>query len=218
VRTGPPPSWGTAKASAPDREPTATWEFRPAAGDLTTGLRTGAFPDFGLFIWRSDRLFLAVRCGPVGQRGNGGHAHNDQLHVELTIDGEDWTRDPGAGVYTPLPEVRNCYRSITAHFTQAVDGREPSSLGLGLFTLPDTTKARCLRFGPEGFLGQHLGYGIPVIREISVQPQAVLIRDWTGARQRCRSHLVTGPAEITFPPIAFSDGYGSFDGFGSPQK
>ena len=38
-------------------------------------------PDFGLFILRSERLFVAIRCGGVGGRVLTAHAHNDQLAV-----------------------------------------------------------------------------------------------------------------------------------------
>ena len=58
-----------------------------------------AYPEFGLFIWRNSRSFISVRCGPIGQHGNGGHAHNDQLAVEIEIDGVAWARDPGTFIY-----------------------------------------------------------------------------------------------------------------------
>ena len=38
-------------------------------------------------------------CLAVGQDGNGGHAHNDQLSIELNVDGEDWIADPGTYLY-----------------------------------------------------------------------------------------------------------------------
>jgi len=47
-------------------------------------LQLFAYPDFGIYIFRSKRLYLALRCGSIGQNGNGGHAHNDQLTLELT--------------------------------------------------------------------------------------------------------------------------------------
>jgi hypothetical protein len=99
-------------------------------GSLRARLRTIAYPDFGLFIFRSDRLFMSIRCGPVGQDGVGGHAHNDQLSVELWVDGDPWIRDPGTYVYTPLPDQRNAYRSAQAHFVPMDHlkgpGRRPS--------------------------------------------------------------------------------------------
>ena len=47
------------------------------------------YPAFGLYVIKSPRFYLAIRCGPRGQRGFGGHDHNDQLGIELAVDGED---------------------------------------------------------------------------------------------------------------------------------
>jgi hypothetical protein len=165
-------------------------------------LHLHAFPDFGLFIFQSARVYLAVRCGPVGQMGNGGHAHNDQLGLELTIDGETWIADPGTYLYTPLPEVRNRYRSARAHFVPRPAGRdaEPGALDLGLFRLPDQTKAECLYFGPDGFAGRHHGYGQPVYRVIRFGHAALIIDDYG------MEPLTTLPE-----PIANSPGYGLID-------
>ena len=95
----------------------------PGGDDLLEGLETMAFVDFGLYVWRSNRLFLAVRCGPVGQEGRGGHDHRDQLAVELTVDGVPWFRDPGSATYTRDPDLRNAYRSSAAHTGPARSGR-----------------------------------------------------------------------------------------------
>lgn len=148
-------------------------------GDLRAGLSLRAFPDFGVYVYRSDRLYLAVRCGPNGQRGNGGHAHNDQLSLVLWVDGEEWIADPGTYLYTPLPFRRNEYRSVRAHFApQAADGREPGRLDLGLFRLGDEARARCLYFGPEGFAGTHGGFGTAVYRVLELTGDGILIDDF----------------------------------------
>lgn len=68
---------------------------------------------------------MTVRCGEVGQNGNDGHAHNDQFSITLHIDGADIVVDSGTYLYTPLPESRNEFRSMAAHFTiQQEDNRE----------------------------------------------------------------------------------------------
>jgi len=147
--------------------------------DLLDGLSACSYPEFGLYIFRSRSLYLAVRCGPVGQNGNGGHAHNDQLAIELNIDGKDWITDPGTYVYTPLPEQRNIYRSVNAHFAPRVGEVEPAELhvGYGLFRLAEKTNATCLYFGDCGFIGKHTGYGAPVYRMVEVRKNAIIITD-----------------------------------------
>ncbi len=117
------------------------------------GLSLCAYPGFGVYVFRSDRLFLAVRCGSAGEAVGGNHAHNDQLGIELSVDGQDWIRDPGTYVYTPLPERRNAYRSVHGHFAPSPRGREPASLDLGLFELGPGSAAGCVYWGEAGFAG-----------------------------------------------------------------
>jgi len=139
--------------------------------------RRAAFADFGLYIFRTDRAYLAVRCGPVGQRGCGGHAHNDQLSFELTVDGRDIVRDPGSYVYTALPEKRNAYRSVRAHAAPQWGDREPGRLDMGLFRLSPEGEGRCLYFGPKGFVGTHRGFGPAVLRAFEITPGALRVVD-----------------------------------------
>jgi hypothetical protein len=149
----------------------------PAPGaPLRQGLSLFAYPNFGIYLFRSPRLYLAVRCGGTSRRSNG-HAHSDQLGIELAIDGEDRVRDPGSYLYTPAPVWRNRYRSAAAHFVPHVAGREPVDLSRGLFWFVDRTRPECLAFGPDGFVGCHHGYGVPVVREVRIRDESVVVRD-----------------------------------------
>lgn len=149
----------------------------PLPDGAADGLKLYAYPDFGLYIYRSKRLYLAIRCGSIGQNGNGGHAHNDQLSIELNIDGQDIIADPGTYLYTPLPERRNQYRSVKAHFAPQVKDREPANLNENLFKLGDAVSGECLYFGAEGFVGRHYGYGEAVWRILYVNLSNLLILD-----------------------------------------
>jgi hypothetical protein len=178
--------------------------------NLREDMELYGYPDFGLFIFRSKRMYAAVRCGPIGQNGFGGHAHNDQLALELSIDGIDRLADLGTYLYMPLPAHRNAYRSVKAHFApQSKNGREPGKLNLGLFQLGDEAKAKCLYFGENGFAGCHWGFGDPVYRMVTWTERGLKIIDdlkepshWkTGSRKRASS----GP---TANPVSFSKGYG----------
>ena len=115
-----------------------------SSGDLRKGLRVAAYPDFGLFIYKSPRVYLAIRCGrgDVNQIGN--HAHNDNLSFELALDGNLLVTDPGTYVYTPLPNMRNRFRSTAMHNTLVIDGREQNDWKEGregLFSLRDRSKS-----------------------------------------------------------------------------
>jgi hypothetical protein len=168
--------------------------------DLCSGLVIAAYPEFGLYCARSRRLFVAIRCGRLHPSGPGAHAHNDQLAIELWIDGRSLVTDAGTWVYTPLPDERNRYRSVSAHFAPRVAGREPSRIDAGLFFMQDAAQARCLYFGARGFAGQHSGFGEPVLRAITFQPGVVVVEDGSLGGPLVRLD--------TLPPLPVSNKYG----------
>ncbi len=81
------------------------------------------FPNGGLYVLRAAGVHVVVHCGDVGQRGVGGHAHNDTLSFEAS-----WRKpliiDPGTYAYTGDPAERNRFRATRAHNTVVVDGEE----------------------------------------------------------------------------------------------
>jgi hypothetical protein len=166
----------------------AVVELVVPGGQLCDQLLLFGYPDFGIWIFRSRRLHLAVRCGPSSSpRAGGSHAHNDQLAIDLTIDGEPWVTDPGSYLYCPPLETRNRWRSVTAHAAPQWPGREPARLDIGTFRLRDETRARCLYFGEKGFAGEHFGYGKPVRRAIALGDETITITDigLPGPHPRC---------------------------------
>ena len=167
-----------------------------------------AYPDFGMYVFRSARLFLGIRCGPIGQGGLGGHAHNDQLSLEVTLDGEDWIADPGSYLYTPLPARRNQYRSMLSHYGPRFAGGEPGSFALGLFRLGHESAARCLHFSPAGFAGVLESRTRTTHSIVRVGNQALTVQYfWVGDRLRAGA-----PEESDWkswlPSVPFSPGYG----------
>jgi len=87
-----------------------------------------SFLDAGVHVLRVPRAHLVVRCGDVGQNGNGGHSHNDLLSYEWSIDGTLVVADPGTYCYTSDPVARNELRSTAAHSTICVDDQEINPL------------------------------------------------------------------------------------------
>jgi uncharacterized heparinase superfamily protein len=90
---------------------------------MATPSRTD-FKDGGLYTLRSPDLHVVVRCGDVGQNGNGGHSHNDLLSFELSSRQVPIVVDPGTYAYTGDPDARNAFRGTRAHSTVAVAGAE----------------------------------------------------------------------------------------------
>ena len=173
-----------------------------------TGLRTFAYPDFGAFGYRSDRIQLIIRCGPVGQHGVGGHAHNDQLAIELTVDGQPWIRDPGTYLYTASPEARNRYRSSRGHFAPRLAGGEPARLDLGLFELERGTHAVCLSFDENEFLGVvRYPRGRSVTGRYRLDEERLLVW-WSFEGCEPDPALAHATWRDWLPEVPFSPGYG----------
>jgi hypothetical protein len=139
-----------------------------------------AFSEFGLYIYRSKNLYLAVRCGSIGQKGNGGHAHNDNLSFELNVRGRDFIVDGGTYLYTPLPKIRNEFRSTRAHNTLAADGYEQNrwESGLkGLFSMMDDAQGHVLGLSAEYLKAEHSGFGKKHYRQFTWQEPFLIIED-----------------------------------------
>jgi hypothetical protein len=118
--------------------------------------RSAVFPDGGFHALRRGRVEAFVSCGPNGQRGIGGHNHNDKLGLELFVAGRRAIADPGMPVYGRDPALRDAFRSTRAHATVVVDGLEQAPLVSGrIFALPEAATARVLAF-EEGDAADHL--------------------------------------------------------------
>ena len=94
-----------------------------------------AWPESGYFQLACGPIQMLVDAGGVGQKGNGGHAHNDTLSFELHAFGREILVDRGAGCYTPSLATRNRFRSTRAHNTVQVDGEEINPIPKAAFSL-----------------------------------------------------------------------------------
>ena len=155
-------------------------EVASTPGDLREGLRLAAYPNFGLFIYKSPRVYFAIRCGrgDINQIGN--HAHNDNLSFELALDGNSLITDPGTYVYTPSPDMRNRFRSTAMHNTLVIDGREQNDWSEGregLFFLRDRSNPRVIACQLTHFVGEHSGFGSPHRREVRIMQSGIQARD-----------------------------------------
>lgn len=109
-----------------------------------------AFGKGGLFALREGRTHVAVRCGDVGQNGNGGHAHDDLASFEASFDAP-LVVDAGTYVYTADPAARDRFRSATAHNVLIVDEHEPNPIEPNpLFKLRPRAEARLLDWCSDG--------------------------------------------------------------------
>ncbi|MCL6474531.1 MAG: heparinase II/III family protein [Firmicutes bacterium] len=204
ARAGKLEVWEAFRKKAEQTPQRKEHRFKTTGGGLRSGLRLCMFADFGVYLFRSSGLYLLVRCGRQKSGQRWGHAHNDQMHIELWMDGRDIIRDPGTYLYGALPEMRNRYRSIHAHFTPAWQGKEPGRLSKRVFEHVDSFHAECLYFGEEGILVRHTGFGFPIHRMITIGDEEVICIDL--------AEDVSGKSGFDFTyarnRLNFSPGYG----------
>lgn len=140
------------------------------------------YPDSGIFIYKSDKFYLAVCATPLGQSNHGGHTHNDKLGYELWIDGHDIARDPGTYLYTPIPGIRNEFRSIKAHNVPIINNLEQNDWGdgaIGLFGMFMECQCFVIDFG-ENFIILAAEYkGIKIVRKFEIKENKIIIFDMT---------------------------------------
>ncbi|MBM3712113.1 MAG: hypothetical protein FJW56_01540 [Actinobacteria bacterium] len=89
-----------------------------------SNINSKSFDNSGWYIMRNNNNYLLASCGPNGQNGDGGHAHNDKLSFELFLNNIDVVIDPGTYTYTPYPKERNLFRSTNYHNTVIADNTE----------------------------------------------------------------------------------------------
>ncbi len=166
----------------------------------TVGQQLAGYPDFGLYVLRSERLFCALRCFDPAVSGIWGHSHDDNLSIELVIDGVDYIVDPGTYVYTSIPEYRDLYRSAAAHFTPRPANRTALQTA-GPFTARQIARATCRQFGPQGFSAILTGPDWTAERTVVLGENSLDIFD------------AVSPAPLAAPPSpdqrpTVTDGYG----------
>jgi hypothetical protein len=122
------------------------------------------FEDGGYYVmrdgWSPNSNYLLFDCGPHGH-ANCGHAHADALSFELAANGRTLLVDPGTYTYTGGKDLRDWFRSSSAHNTLTIDGRS-SSLSAGPFSWKTIANSECLAWiSRERFdyvAGSHDGY------------------------------------------------------------
>ncbi len=169
-------------------------------------LVTKSYKHFGAFIWRASNFFMVFRCGPNQQYGCGSHLHHDQLSIELMINEINYVRDPGTYVYTPLPNRRDEYRGIFAHFTPVPTDTRLIPKNDGLFLFPDCYRAECINFDNEMIIGRHNAFGDYVYRMIYLEDQKLVIKDFSEKLSLQRRSFLGNPK--CFQGLDFSSGYG----------
>jgi len=129
------------------------------------GPASRAFPSGGYVVlrsgWEADAHQLVFDAGPLGCPVSGAHGHADLLSIQASAFGQPFLVDPGTGVYTPDPALRDHFRGSLAHSTLTVDGTSQARPA-GPFSWKERPRARLRRWltGEEADFasGEHDAY------------------------------------------------------------
>ncbi|HNU06488.1 MAG TPA: alginate lyase family protein [Pyrinomonadaceae bacterium] len=123
-----------------------------------------AFPDGGYYVmrdgWAAGDNYMLVDCGELGAL-SGGHGHSDALAIEVAIGGKTLLVDSGTYTYHESSELRDYFRTTTAHNTLMIDDRSQSEPG-GKFSWKTRAETEPITWIAEErfnfFEGAHNGY------------------------------------------------------------
>jgi hypothetical protein len=139
------------------------------------------FDKFGIHIRKNDDMFFTFRFGKVGQKGKGGHAHNDALSFTLRYKDVDFFVDPGTYCYLPYPEIRNKFRSTGYHNTLSVKGKEQNLIfdnsSEDLFWMIDRANPQMISLSDSLIHAVHTGFGNKAERIINFEQKKITCTD-----------------------------------------
>jgi hypothetical protein len=166
------------------------------------GIELLSYPDFGLYILKSDKLFLSFRCGAPQTYGPSSHYHDDNLSIELSVDNKNIYSDPGSYLYTPDSVARNLYRSSQSHNGPRLIGHSATKKTNLLFDFELNSTPKMLGYTNKYLVGELKGDNWNVIRVVLLNESNITIIDgaWGGS-------LVKDYIESSLK-IPFSFGYG----------
>ena len=157
-------------------------EIIHASQSTFKNLKQISYPDSGIYMFKADNFHLTICAVPLGQKGNGGHTHNDKLSYELWLDGKDIIKDPGTYLYTPLPHRRNEFRSTKVHNIPMIDNLEQNEWNEGvngLFHILGTIDIKVHKLNKDSILLDLKYEGISFQRKITIKKQNITVIDFS---------------------------------------
>ncbi len=150
----------------------------------------------GIYRIYNNTFDTIIRCGSIGVNGIGGHSHNDQLSLILSVNNQLFFIDPGTGYYSGDYELRQELRSTKSHNTLYVENYEQNDISIDLFKMKEKTNAKVITIDNNLFEGKHYGYmeslDIMYKRRIELLNDRIEITDELNRlpKQKCYIHFV----------------------------
>lgn len=162
-------------------------------------VRSNSFKDFGLYSVRRKKYTFLFKCSSLGQRGKGGHNHNDALSFEMLLGDIPFIVDAGTYCYTSNFDLRNHYRSTKMHNSMTIASKEQNKWDTeskdSLFWLSDGNgKPTIEKFTESGLISSHYYFGKKYTRMITFESDGVnFIEKYPqNIRKELRLHLAPG--------------------------
>jgi hypothetical protein len=136
------------------------------------------YPDSGIAVAQSGRIFLRFDASPLGYLATAAHGHLDALHLSIWIDDIAIIIDPGTGAYYSDMELRNLLSSDRVHNGPQPDLFErPRRLGPFLWSAHHPRPS--IRHTAQGIIAaEHSDSNMLVRRSVDVSnPNQVAVTD-----------------------------------------
>lgn len=179
-----------------DYKNTTKFSFLNLKQSLSRNINFYNYNNFGICLFKSNMLYLAIVVDTTKYAKFCGHSHNDKLSFELIVENKPIVRDAGGYIYAPLPKRRDVFRSIKSHNTIIIGNSEQNDF-LGTFNLNNRARGYIIE-KQDCYIKLYSEYkGIKHIREISILDYDIIINDY------CNYEFI-----VNLNDNLYSNGYG----------
>lgn len=179
-----------------DYKNTTKFSFLNLKQNLNRNINFYNYNNFGICLFKSNILYLAVIVDTTKYAKFCGHSHNDKLSFELIVENKPIVRDAGGYIYTPLPKRRDVFRSIKSHNTTVIGGSEQNDF-LNTFNLNNKARGYIIE-KQDCYIKLYSEYkDIKHIREIFILDYDIIINDY------CNHEFI-----VNLNNNLYSNGYG----------
>lgn len=144
---------------------------------LNEGVRIYWFQSFGIIILRGKRIFVSMVIDTAGSDRFCGHTHNDKLSIEVMVDEQYITRDPGTYIYTASPELMGRFRSVKAHNVIHVNGCEQNLLK-DMWFVKRRSKSQLIYANSQMIVGEVCYDRVKHFREVIITEKEIIVKDY----------------------------------------